>query len=330
MKSNSASACMDAHVLARCQRQAITLPGDDGAQDLLSCDADHVGDDVGQLDVHLRQRLLHVLHMPGLGLEQHLALARQRAQYAHLLVRTEGRAEQAVGHQLLQPGPVKGPFVARAVQHVGLASRDILHMPRVDQEHGEAARLQQFEQWDPVHAGGFHGHGIHAAGLQPRGDGVEVDREASELAHWLIVAVRRHGHEVRGAADVDAGGVGVGDGQRRSGLARLQTDASIALGHGLLHHSLRNVALHRVRRLAHSLKRNIDPAAAYRQADLPMSMTSPWTTLTRGQYAPLLHRSSAAPHSTLPQRGAPEFPRRDLRQQADYFAKEPSNNKLNT
>ena len=51
-----------------------------------------------------------------------------------------------------------------------------------------------------------------------------------------------------------------------------------------------------------------------------MSMTSPRTTLTRGQYAPLLHRSSAAPHSTLPQRKPPEFLRRDLRQRADYFA----------
>ena len=302
---------VDAHVLARRQRQAIALAGHDGAQDLLPCDADHVGDDVGQLDVHLRQRLLHVLHMPGLGLEQHLALARQCAQHAHLLGRTEGRAEQAVGHQLLQP---------LAVQDIGLAARDVLHMPRVDQEHGEAARLQQLEQRDPVHAGGFHRYGIHAAGLQPFGDGVEVDREAGELAHRLVVAVGRHGYEVRCAADVDAGGVGVSDRQRGSGLARFEAAASIALDHCLLHHSLRNVAPHRVRRLAHSLKRNIGPATAYRQADSPMSMTSPRTTLTRGQVAPLLHRSSAAPHPTLPQRRAPEFLRRDLRQRADYFA----------
>jgi type II restriction/modification system DNA methylase subunit YeeA len=52
-------------------------------------------------------------------------------------------------------------------------------------------------------------------------------------------------------------------------------------------------------------------------------MTLPRTTLTRGQYAPLLHRSSAAPHSSLPQREARQprqFLRRDLRQRADYFA----------
>jgi hypothetical protein len=51
-----------------------------------------------------------------------------------------------------------------------------------------------------------------------------------------------------------------------------------------------------------------------------MSMTSPMTTLTRGQYAPLLLRSSAAPHSTLPQQNLPVFLRRDLRLRADYFA----------
>ena len=38
------------------------------------------------------------------------------------------------------------------------------------------------------------------------------------------------------------------------------------------------------------------------------------------QYAPLLHRSSAAPHSTLPEPAHAVFLRRDLRQRADYFA----------
>src|ERR1700686_5165082 len=51
-----------------------------------------------------------------------------------------------------------------------------------------------------------------------------------------------------------------------------------------------------------------------------MSMTSPRTTLFRGHYAPLPDRSSAAPHSTLPQRSRPLFLRRDLRLRADYFA----------
>jgi hypothetical protein len=55
--------------------------------------------------------------------------------------------------------------------------------------------------------------------------------------------------------------------------------------------------------------------------DSPMSMTQPMTTLTRGQYAPLLQRSFPAPRSTLPQRSGREFLRDDLRRtRADCFA----------
>src|ERR1700674_3104301 len=84
-----------------------------------------------------------------------------------------------------------------------------------------------------------------------------------------------------------------------------------------------NVAPHRVRLLAQSLKRDISSAAANHHADSPMSMTSPRTTLKRGQNAPLSDRSSAAPRSTLPQRSHPVFLRRDLRQGADYYAQTP-------
>jgi hypothetical protein len=101
---------------------------------------------------------------------------------------------------------------------------------------------------------------------------------------------------------------------------RFEAEAAIALRQGLLHHRWWKVAPHRVRRLAHSLKRDIDPVAANRQIDSPGSMTSPRTTLTCGQCAPLLHRSSAAPPSTLPQRRLRVFLRRDLRHRADYFA----------
>ncbi|WP_239795805.1 methyltransferase domain-containing protein [Candidatus Nitrotoga arctica] len=85
------------------------------------------------------------------------------------------------------------------------------------------------------------------------------------------------------------------------------------------------MAPHRVRRLAHSLKRDIVRAARYRQRDSPMSMTLPSTTLTRGQYAPLLYRFSAAPHSTVPQRSHHVFLQRDLRLRTDYFANHPFN-----
>ena len=79
----------------------------------------------------------------------------------------------------------------------------------------EAARVEQLEQRNPVHAGGLHRYGVHAALAEPVGQALEVGGEAGELAHRLVVPVGRHGHEVRGAADVDAGSVGVGRCQGR-------------------------------------------------------------------------------------------------------------------
>ena len=56
-----------------------------------------------------------------------------------------------------------------------------------------------------------------------------------------------------------------------------------------------NGALLRVRRLAHSLKRDTRSAVVYHPADSPMSMTSPRTTLLCGHNAPSTLRPSAVP-----------------------------------
>jgi len=85
----------DARVPELGQGLPIALTGDDGVQDLLAALAGHVCDDVGQLDVHLRQGLLHVLHEAALAAQQHGALAGETAQHANLLSRAEGAAQQA-------------------------------------------------------------------------------------------------------------------------------------------------------------------------------------------------------------------------------------------
>ena len=71
---------------------------------------------------------------------------------------TKYPAEQAIGHELLDP---------LAVQHVRLAPGDFSDVARIDQQHRETARFHQFEQGDPVHAGGFHGDGVDFAGCEP-------------------------------------------------------------------------------------------------------------------------------------------------------------------
>ena len=41
------------------------------------------------------------------------------------------------------------------VGHVGLAAGYMLRIAGIHQQHGEAARFQNLENWDPVNAGGF-------------------------------------------------------------------------------------------------------------------------------------------------------------------------------
>ncbi|CAE6873121.1 hypothetical protein R69658_08256 [Paraburkholderia aspalathi] len=179
-----------------------------------------------------------MLDMARLAAQQHPALTPQRAQHAHLLGRAKRPAQQTVCHELLDP---------LAIQHVGLAPRDVLDMTRIDQHDRETTRLQQFEHSNPVHAGRFHCDSVDPAGLEPVGHGVEVRRETGKFAHRFIVAIRRYRHKVGRAADVDAGGIGMGNRQCCCpGLARLKTVAGIALGQGLLHHSVAGMAPHRV------------------------------------------------------------------------------------
>ncbi|MBT9166505.1 MAG: hypothetical protein DDT25_01193 [Chloroflexi bacterium] len=190
-------------------------------------------------------------------------------------------------------------------------------MAGVDQQHGEAARFEQFVQGYPVHARGLHGHGVHGAGVEPIGQTVQIGGKAGELAHGLVVAVWRYGHEVCSAADVDTGGIGVGQGDGRL------CGGPLALCHGILHHEKWNVAPARVRRLDHSLKRDVCARPKRPGTGSPMSMTQPMTTLTRGQFAPLLLRSLPVLRSTLPYSAGQRhvFLRDDLRRgRADYFA----------
>ena len=83
-------------------------------------------------------------------------------------------------------------------------------MTRVDQQHRETARLEQFEQGNPVNAGRFHGDGVDFAGCEPVGNRIEVHRETGKFAHRRVVSIRRHGHKMGRAPNIDTGGVGVG------------------------------------------------------------------------------------------------------------------------
>ena len=104
---------------------------------------------------------------------------------------SERAAEQPIGHDLLQP---------LAVKYIQFTPRDVLGVARINQQNGKATRLKQFEQRNPVPPGRFHRHRVHAAGRQPVGQFVESIGEASKLAYWFFVTIRRHGDIVGCAA----------------------------------------------------------------------------------------------------------------------------------
>ncbi|OBQ32587.1 MAG: hypothetical protein AN485_21100, partial [Anabaena sp. MDT14b] len=171
----------------------FTLAGHDVADDGLPGLAHHVADHLGELDVHLHQCLLHALHPAGLARQQHLALARHGADHAHVGVRPKRRAQQPVAHQLLQP---------LAVLHVALATGHVLDLPGVHQPDLQAALLEHLVHRDPVHAGRFQRHYIHAARQQPIGQAVQIVSHRADFAHRRVGAVRWRCRPVAGRSHV--------------------------------------------------------------------------------------------------------------------------------
>jgi len=134
-----------------------------------------------QLQVHLHQCLLHMLDVRGRIVQQPFALAQIIAQCSDPALRTKAGSQQPILVQTLQP---------LCVAHVALAAGHMFGISRIHQNHGEAALLQDFEDGDPVNAGGLHGNCGDPALLEPVGKTVQVSCEGAETADRFRIAVR--------------------------------------------------------------------------------------------------------------------------------------------
>jgi hypothetical protein len=140
------------------------------------------------LQVHRRQ------------LHQAVAIAHQRTDCADLLLGAKAGAQQPRRVQMLQP---------LAVADVGLASRHVLHMTRVDQTDLHPACLQNLKQRYPVDSGRLHGHCLDSTLLEPVRGGQQIFSEGGKLTNRMGIAIGGHGDINLRRADVDARRVGV-------------------------------------------------------------------------------------------------------------------------
>ena len=85
----------------------ITLARQDRVEDRQPRDAGDVRQHLLQLEVPLRQRLLHVTEVFRGELDEQAALPQVGAQHTRRVVRTKRRRQQPVGVQLLQPRAIR-------------------------------------------------------------------------------------------------------------------------------------------------------------------------------------------------------------------------------
>ncbi len=84
-----------------------------------------------------------------------------------------------------------------------------LILPRVHQHDFESFSFQELKAGDPINAGGFHGHAVNAAVLEPLGHFLQVGSFASKAAHRFLIAIRRDTDEKLASSDIDPACIGI-------------------------------------------------------------------------------------------------------------------------
>jgi hypothetical protein len=82
-------------------------------------------------------------------------------------------------------------------------------MARIHQQNLKAAFLKHLKERDPIHARGFHHHGLHTTGSQPIRKPVEIGGKGAELTHRLGVTTGRDSDKMSSGADIDTGSMQV-------------------------------------------------------------------------------------------------------------------------
>ena len=160
-----------ATVTVRRQTGRIPFAADDGPDDRHPRHPSEVGDGAMDLDVHLIESLLHPLDAARLFGHEIGELALEGPQPGDGLTRAEGAAKQTAAMEQLEP---------LAVAEVGLASRHMVQLSRVDEQDFDPPRFEQLVDRDPVHVRALHGHRLDVLLDQPGGEFLQLGGRGAE------------------------------------------------------------------------------------------------------------------------------------------------------
>src|SRR6266446_891508 len=165
--------------------------------------------------------------MRGAMLEELGAMAQQRPQGHAVRLRTKRGGQQPVAMEGLDP---------LTVQHITLASWDMLERLGADQTTLEATGFQGLEQRHPIDAGGCHRDRLDTAVDEPVRQGLEISGlGAKSTDDLLIVTVGDAGHDCM-RTTIHTSGVEVDRAHALEGtsfaMGRSGTIASAQLAHG--------------------------------------------------------------------------------------------------
>lgn len=208
------------------QGQGIGVARDDVPEDAHPGLSGDIGDDEGQLPVHLHEGFLHPLDRGARPLHERGAVAHIRAEDDDVVGRPKTGAQEA--HDVEIPNPL-------TVRHVALPARHILDVAGIHRIHLKATGLEDLEDGNPVDAGGFHGHARNAAGREPIGQPLQIAGERRKGLDRIGVAIGRHRDDLFAGAAIDAGGVRVDVIQHRRRRAGLRGTTRRRTTHGRLH-----------------------------------------------------------------------------------------------
>ncbi len=152
------------------------------------------------LQIHLRECFLHVLHVLDCHLYQLTPMPDDGSYGAYFGFGPKGCAQQSHRVQILQP---------LAFMPVSPSSRNVFHVTRIRQARLYSVRFQNVVRRNPINAGCFHRDRRDPTGLQPSGHRVQIFGERLENSYWTPVSIRRHGYKNLSCPNINAPGIGL-------------------------------------------------------------------------------------------------------------------------